>query len=73
MGRIKAWIKVNGASVLGIIQAFVKFFKEIATAIINLLSIIAPQKSQKFILAMREWLNRIDKAIDVVKNNLIPS
>ena len=73
MVKIWTWIKLNGASVLGIAQAVVKALKEVVTAIVNLLSIFLPTISaQKVVVWIRAALNLIDSWIEKIKVTLIP-
>ena len=71
--KIWDWIKVNGASVLGIAQAVIKALKEVLTAIVNLISIFLPTiGTEKFVLSMRSVLETIDGWIEKLKPYLIP-
>jgi phage-related protein len=73
MSKVWTWIKVNGASILGIIQACIKALKEVLTAIVNLISIFLPTVgSQKVVLWIRNALETVDGWIEKVKPNLIP-
>ena len=72
--KIWTWIKLNGASVLGIAQAVIKALKEVVTAIVNLLSIFLPAISaQKIVVWIRNALNTLDEWIEKIKPYLIPS
>ena len=63
---------LNGASVLGIIQAVVKAVKEILTAVVNLLSIFIPSdKIEDVVMVIRNILNKIDKWIEIIKEKLL--
>jgi len=74
INKIWTWIKLNGASVLGISQAVIKALKEVLTAIVNLLSIFLPTISaQKVVVWIRNFLNTIDEWIEKVKPYLIPA
>ena len=71
--KIITWIKVNGASILGIAQAVIKGLKEILTAVVNLLSIFIPTiPAQKIVVAIRAFLELIDGWIEKIKLALIP-
>jgi len=73
IAKIIAWLKVNGASVLGIIQACIKALKEVLTAIVNLISIVLPTiGAQKVVLAIRAFLELVDGWIEKIKVYLIP-
>jgi len=72
MGKILSWIMLNGASVLGIIQAVVKAVKEILTAVVNLLSIFIPSdKIEDVVMVIRNILNKIDEWIEIIKEKLL--
>ena len=73
MGKILTWIKVNLASIVGIVQACIKALKEVLTAIVNLLSIFFPViGSQKVVLWIRNALKTLDGRIEKIKPYLIP-
>ena len=73
MKKIWIWIKANGASILGIIQAAIKALKEVLTAIVNLLSIFFPViGSQQVVIKIRDFLNMVDEWIEKLKPYLIP-
>lgn len=72
MGKIFSWILLNGASILGMIQAVVKAVKEILTAVVNLLSIFIPsEKIEDIVMTVRNILNKIDEWIEVIKEKLL--
>lgn len=72
MIKIITWIGLNGASVLGMIQALLKCLKEVITAVINLLSLLAPtSKAKEFVLTVRAWIEKIDAVVEKIKVNLI--
>jgi len=72
MGKIFSWILLNGASILGMIQAVVKAVKEILTAVVNLLSIFIPSdKIEKVVMTVRNILNKIDEWIEIIKEKLL--
>jgi len=72
MGKILSWIMLNGASVLGIIQAVVKAVKEILTAVVNLLSIFIPSdKIEDVVMVIRNILNKIDDILEKIKEKLL--
>ena len=73
IAKIIAWLKVNGASVLGIAQLLIKALKEVLTAIVNLISIVLPTiGAQKIVLAIRAFLEMVDGWIEKIKPYLIP-
>ena len=72
MLKIWAWILLNGASILGIIQAVIKAVKELLTAIVNLLAIFIPSdKIEKVVMTVRNILNKIDEWIEIIKKKLL--
>ena len=72
MGKIISWILLNGASILGMIQAVIKAVKEILTAVVNLLSIFIPSdKIEGIVMTIRNILNKIDEWIEVIKDKLL--
>ena len=72
MGKIFSWILLNGASILGMIQAVIKAVKEILTAVVNLLSIFIPSdKIEGIVMTIRNILNKIDEWIEVIKDKLL--
>jgi len=74
ISKILTWIKVNGASILGIIQATIKSLKEVLTAVVNLISIFIPAiVAQKIVLTIRKILETLDGWIEKIKPYLIPN
>lgn len=72
MGKIFSWILLNGASILGMVQAVVKAVKEILTAVVNLLSIFIPsEKIEDIVMTVRNILNKIDEWIEIIKEKLL--
>jgi hypothetical protein len=66
--KILTWLRVNGASFLGALQAVIKAAKELATAVINLLSIFIPaMAAQATILKVRGVFELIDSWIERIK------
>lgn len=73
INKIWSWIKMNIATILGTAQLLVKALKELLTAIINVLSIFFPViATEKFIMATRDILNKLDEWIEKAKPYLIP-
>lgn len=71
--KVWTWIKANGASVLGLVQAALKMVKEIVTAILNFVSIAFPVSAfERFILKIRDIVNVIDGWIEKIKAYFIP-
>ena len=70
--RIIQWILVNGATLLGCLQAVVKAIKELLTGVVNLLSLFMPQvAAKKAVTIVRDAMNKIDDGIEFIKKYLI--
>jgi hypothetical protein len=70
--KIVTWILANGATLLGLLQAIVKALKELATGIVNLLSLLIPDsKAKKAVEVVRELFNKVDDGIEFIKKYLI--
>lgn len=73
MGKILAWLLVNGATVLGLLQAIVKAMKELLTGVINLLSLFIPSvAAQQIVKMVRDALNKVDEVIEMMKGYFLP-
>lgn len=73
MGKLMAWLLVNGATVLGLLQAIVKAMKELLTGVINLLSLFIPAvAAQKIVSVVRDALNKVDEVIEMMKGYFLP-
>jgi hypothetical protein len=64
--RILKWIPLNIVSLLGIVQAVIKLFKEIITSIVNIIFPFTPDagKFEKAILAIRAFIDKFDEWIE---------
>jgi hypothetical protein len=72
MVKIITWLMVNGATVLGLLQAIVKAVKELLTGVVNLVSLFLPkEKAEAAVKTVRAALNKIDEVIEAVKDFLI--
>ena len=72
MSKIIVWVLANGATLLGCLQAIIKALKELATGVVNLLSLIMPQAAtNKVVETVRGALNKVDGWIEVVKGYLL--
>ncbi len=72
IGKIIAWVLVNGATLLGCLQAVVKAIKELLTGVVNLLSLFMPKEAaEKAVKIVRDIMNKVDDAIEIVKKYLI--
>ena len=71
--KIIQWIMVFIAGNLGIVQAAIKFVKEVLTLIIDILFPIIPiAKFQAVVLAIRNGINAVDGWLEQLKAWLIP-
>ena len=72
--KVLRWVPVNLAGILGIVQAFIKFFKEVLTACVNILFPVLPdgvwetvvlkarafvEKADVFVQKVKEWLLKV--------------
>ena len=71
--KIIQWVMVFLAGNLGIIQAVLKFIKELITLIVDILFPIIPiAKFQAIVLAIRNGVNVVDGWVEKIKAWLIP-
>ena len=57
------------AGVLGILQAIVKFIKEVLTLIVDLLFPVIPDgKFEDIVEKIREIVNKVDEVLEKIKN-----
>jgi len=71
--KIIQWIMVFIAGNLGIVQAAIKFVKEVLTLIVDILFPIIPiAKFQRFIISVRATMETIDGWVEKLKAWLIP-
>ncbi len=72
LGKILKWVLLNGATLLGCLQAVVKAIKELLTGVVNLISIFLPGVlAKKWVELVRKALNKIDEAIEWIKKKLL--
>jgi len=72
MAKIITWIMLNGATLLGCLQAIIKAIKELVTGVVNLLSIfMTAEAAEVSVKTLRGLLNKVDEAIEKVKGFLI--
>jgi hypothetical protein len=72
MGKIISWVLANGATLLGLLQAIIKALKELATGIVNLLSLVIPNsKIPAIVEKVRGVFNTVDEVIEKLKGYLI--
>jgi len=66
--KILKWLPKNIVTVFGVIQGLIKIIKELATGIVNLLSILIPDsKYIDVINAVRSKVNAVDRWVEKVK------
>lgn len=71
--KIVDWVKAFLAGNLGVIQAGIKFVKEVLTLVIDILFPIIPSsKFQGIVLAVRNAVNTVDGWVEKLKAYLIP-
>ena len=67
------WLKLNAASLIGILQSIVKALKELGTAVVNLIALFMPAFiSAEIVSRVRSFFNWIDMGLEWVKVNLLP-
>ncbi len=72
MSKIITWVLVNGATLLGVLQAIIKAVKELLTGIVNLLSLfMSAEVAEGMVATIRGVLNKIDEVIENIKSFLI--
>ena len=70
--KILHWILLNGATLLGCVQAIVKAIKELLTGVVNLVSLfVSREVTEKLVAVVRNALNIVDDVIEKVKGYLI--
>ena len=66
--KILTWLRMNGATICGLIQTVIKALKEIATGLINLLSIFAfTATAEALIIKIRTFFQMLDGWIEIAK------
>jgi Flp pilus assembly pilin Flp len=70
--KLITWIMLNGGALLGILQSILKVLKELATLIIDLVSLVMPGTvSQAVVDKIRGIFNAIDTWIEKIKVILV--
>lgn len=71
--KILGWFPLGISSILGMVQAAIKFIKEVITLIINIIFPLVPDTSkfEKIVLKVRDWINKIDEIFEKVKQALL--
>jgi hypothetical protein len=69
MVKIINWLWVNGATLIGVLQAIVKAVKELLTGVVNLLSLfMSEEAAEKAVKAVRGAINLIDDGLQKIKD-----
>lgn len=72
IAKLLKWIPLNVVSIIGIVQAVIKFLKEVLTAIVNILFPIIPSaKFQGVVLKVRQIVEVIDSWFEKIKGYLL--
>jgi hypothetical protein len=72
MGKVISWVMLNGATLLGVLQAIVKAVKELVTGVVNLLSLfMTAEAAEVSVKTIRAVLNKVDEGIEWVKGFLL--
>ena len=71
--RLIRWIPLNIVTVLGVVQAAIKLFKEIITGVINIVFPFTPDggKFEKFVLKARSFIEKADAIVEKIKGYLL--
>ena len=70
--KVITWIRMNGATLLGLIQLGIKGVKEVLTGLVNVISIFLPaSKAEMIILNVRSLLEKVDGVIEIIKQKLL--
>lgn len=70
--KILKWIPTNLGAILGIVQAVIKFGKEVCTLFIDILAPVIPgTKDDEIVAKVRDFFNLIDEWVETVKGWLL--
>jgi len=71
--KIGQWVGVFIAGNIGIVQAVIKFIKELVTLAVDILFPVMPIATfQKVVLSIRDFINTIDSWVEKLKQYFIP-
>ena len=74
LNKILTWLRMNGATICGLVQTVIKTLKEIATGLINLLSIFAfTAAAEALVVKVRGFFEKLDGWIEIAKTWLLSS
>ena len=73
LAKLLAWLPLNLASILGIVQGVIKLLKEILTAIVNILFPLIPGegKFEQIVTKIRDIVNVADGWVEKIKSFLL--
>ena len=72
MGKVITWVLLNGATILGVLQALVKAVKELVTGVVNLLSLfVTVEAAEAMVKTVRGALNKVDSVLESIKGFLV--
>ena len=72
MSKLITWVMLNGATLLGCLQAVIKAVKELVTGIVNLLSLfLSKEVAEDMVKTVRGALNKIEDVIESIKGFLV--
>ncbi|MFA5186857.1 MAG: hypothetical protein WC551_10295 [Patescibacteria group bacterium] len=70
---IITWLRLNAATLIGILQSIVKAGKELGTGIVNLIALFVPTfVSTSMVEKVRAFFNAIDSGLEWIKSNVLP-
>ncbi len=70
--KLIAWLPSNLAAILGIIQAVIKFVKEVATLALDIIAPLIPGNNDDVIIGkVRDFCNAVDGWIEKIKDFLL--
>lgn len=70
--KLIRFIPTNIGAILGVIQAIIKFVKEIATLAVDIIAPLTPgDKDDKIILWVRDMCNKVDEVVEKIKGFLL--
>jgi hypothetical protein len=68
MTKIFQWVLLNGATLIGVLQSIIKAIKELATGVVNLLSLFMTKEAAEVSVTSIRWaLNKIDAVLESIK------
>jgi hypothetical protein len=73
LAKLLAWLPLNLASIIGIVQGVIKVLKEVLTAITNILFPLIPGDGnfEAVVIKIRSIVNTIDGALEKIKAFLL--